>query len=143
MSSPASAHTGTSLFGPSPVAGAGLTATVTPQKVPGTAIKDARSKSFAPTAKDSLFMLTIVMLNKDPVNVDWDQVADELGFKNASVAKVCFFSSSSCPFIPPSHLPSRLLNTLCSVRTAPLPVRTALLPVRTAPLPVRTAHPPS
>jgi hypothetical protein len=86
MSSPASAHAGTSLFGPGPGAGA----TVTPQKAPGAAIKDARSKSFAPTAKDSLFMLTIVMLNKDPVNVDWDQVADELGFKNASVAKVCF-----------------------------------------------------
>lgn len=100
MSSPAS---GSSLFGPSPVSGAGAGAgagptsagagpasTVTPQKATGSATKDGpSSKSFNPTPKDSLFMLTIVMLNKDPVNVDWDKVAEELGFKNAGVAKVC------------------------------------------------------
>lgn len=100
MSSPAS---GSSLFGPSPVSGAGAGAgagptsagagpasTVTPQKATGSATKDGpSSKSFNPTPKDSLFMLTIVMLNKDPVNVDWDKVAEELGFKNAGVAKAC------------------------------------------------------
>lgn len=114
MSSPAS---GNSIFGPSAVSGAapasagtGPTSTggapattVTPQKAPGSAAKDApSSKSYTPTAKDSLFMLTIVMLNENPVNVDWDKVAEELGFKNAGVAKVCF-CLLSLALSPPLH----------------------------------------
>lgn len=116
MSSPAS---GSSPFGPSAVSGAGAgpastgagptsaggapAAATTPQKAPGSAAKDApSSKSYTPTAKDSLFMLTIVMLNENPVNVDWDKVAEELGFKNAGVAKVC--SSLLFPALsPPLH----------------------------------------
>lgn len=126
MSSPAS---GNSLFGPSPVSGAGAgtgptssgagpASTVTPQKAGGTATKDGcSSKSYNPTPKDSLFMLTIVMLNKDPVNVDWDKVAEELGFKNASVAKVCSSLLSLASFTSPSHLPSCLGTSLCPVWT--------------------------
>lgn len=141
MSSPAS---GNSLFGPSPVsgAGAGQASTVTPQKAGGTATKDGcSSKSYNPTPKDSLFMLTIVMLNKDPVNVDWDKVAEELGFKNASVAKVCSSLLSLASFTSPSHLPSCLGTSLCPVWTSFSSLWTGWLFVRSGWLSARTPPP--
>lgn len=157
MSSPAS---GNSLFGPSPVSGAGAgtgptssgagpASTVTPQKAGGTATKDGcSSKSYNPTPKDSLFMLTIVMLNKDPVNVDWDKVAEELGFKNASVAKVCSSLLSLASFTSPSHLPSCLGTSLCpvwtglsSLWTGWLFVRSGWLSARSPPFPIQPPTP--
>ena len=69
----------------------------TPVKTPGTTSKDTpakagtgtQTKSFAPTARDALFMFTVIMKNENALNVKWDEVAEEMGLKNASVAKVC------------------------------------------------------
>ena len=68
----------------------------TPVKTPGTTSKDTQTKAgtvsqtkpFAPTPRDALFMFTVIMNNENALNVNWDSVAEEMGLKNASVAKV-------------------------------------------------------
>lgn len=43
----------------------------------------------APTAQEAMFFFAIVKHTKNKADIDWDGVAQEQGFKNADVAKVC------------------------------------------------------
>lgn len=50
-----------------------------------------------PTASEAMFFFAIVKHTRNRADIDWDAVAQEQGFKNAEVAKVCLLS----PRVPP------------------------------------------
>jgi len=45
-----------------------------------------------PTLAEAYFFLNIIKYVKTKLEVDWDKVAEESGFKNAETAKVCIIS---------------------------------------------------
>lgn len=63
------------------------------------------SKQPQPTASEAMFFFSIVKNMKTQADIDWVNVAEDRGFKNAEVAKVC----SS---LKAAELSSTLLRTL-------------------------------
>ncbi|KAG0647929.1 hypothetical protein D0Z07_6041 [Hyphodiscus hymeniophilus] len=78
----------------------------------------------APTAKDGLFFLTILMNMSNKPEVDWDLVAAEAGFKNAKVASTRFGQMKK-KFIGPSTPSTQSPNvSFSSTTTVPNTPRT-------------------
>jgi hypothetical protein len=48
-----------------------------------------------PTIAEAYFFLNIIKFQKNKLDVEWDKVAEESGFKNAETAKVCIIFVSS------------------------------------------------